>query len=92
MTNSSLGDRPDWAAQRRAAAWCIHEGRRLLRAHDMFAGEISRRDNNRIFEMGRVLIDIGRQIAMGYELDSFTRPIYVAHLRATRPRKRRHGA
>lgn len=77
----------DWSAQRRAAAWYIRAGRCLLRAHNEFADQISRHDNNRVFEMGRRLIEVGRRIAMGYALEPWTETDYRAHLKATRPKK-----
>lgn len=76
---------PDWPAARKAAAWYIREGRRLLRAHSRLSGQISRPDNKDVFEMGRRLISIGRRIAMGYELEVWTDAIYLRHLVATRP-------
>lgn len=76
---------PDWPSIRKAAAWYIREGRRLLRAHSRLSGEISRADNQDVFAMGHRLISIGRRIAMGYELDTWTDAIYVRHLAATRP-------
>lgn len=77
----------NWIKQRRAAAWYIREGRRLLRAHSEFSDAISRQDNNRVFEMGHRLIAIGRGISMGYELETWTTPAYRAHLQATRPKR-----
>ncbi len=80
----------DWAAQRRAAAWYIREGRKVLRAHERFAGQISWVDNNAQWGMGHALIAIGRRIAMGYEFAApWTGVMYWAHLKATRPRPRK---
>jgi hypothetical protein len=77
----------EWAGRRKAAAWYIRRGRELLRNRDRFDNEISRRDNNAVFSMGFKLISIGRSIAMGYELEVWTEPIYRAHLKATNPRR-----
>lgn len=74
---------------RDAAAWCIRQGRLLQRATGKLSNHISRRDNNDVFEMGRRMIAIGRRIAMGYQLDTWTDEIYLMHLKATRPRRHR---
>lgn len=74
-----------WEDQRNAAAWYIRQGRLLLQANSEFSNEISRRDNNSVYGMGERLIQIGRRIAMGYELEQWTPQIYRAHINATRP-------
>lgn len=83
----------NWQGQRRAAAWYIREGRRLKQrlhwANEEFQDHISRRDNNDQWEMGGRLIEIGRRIAMGYELETWTWPMYLWQLKATRPRRKK---
>lgn len=75
----------DFKNNRDAAAWMIKQGRKLLASNVPICKFISRIDNNATFEMGFRLIQIGRDIAMGYQ--NYTREIYKAHVRATRKRK-----
>lgn len=80
--------------QRDAAAWMICQGRALLASNLPISEYISRKHNNATFEMGFRLIEIGRMIAMGYEMDLFTRATYMAHVRATSPMRKKglpHG-
>lgn len=77
----------EFANRRDAAAWMIKQGRALLRSNVPISQFISRSDNNATFEMSFRLVDIGRKIALGYQFgdEPFTREIYKAHVRATRP-------
>lgn len=69
---------------RDAAAWMIRQGRRLLESNVPISEHISRSDNNATFEMGSKLIQIGRRIAIDYEMQTFTTATYKAHVKATR--------
>ena len=80
---------PEFKNDRDAAAWMICQGRALLASNLSISEHISRNDNNATFEMGFKLIEIGRRIAIGYEMDTFTRATYKAHVRATSPVRRR---
>lgn len=73
---------------RDAAAWMIRQGRALLQSNVPISQFISRRDNNDASTMGYQLINIGRRIAMGYEMEEFTDAIYKAHVRATSPMRK----
>lgn len=72
---------------RDAAAFMIRLGRTLLRSNLPISKFISRSDNNWCFDAGYKLIDIGRRIALGYAFGDhpYTKEIYKAHIRATRP-------
>ena len=78
------GVMPSFSSQRQAAAWLIRTGRMILRSNVPISEFISRKDNNKNFEIGFHLIECGRRVAMGYELEQFTEATYKAHLRATR--------
>ena len=75
---------PDFSSQRQAAAWLIRTGRMIVRSNVPIAPYISRRDNNKNFEIGFHLIECGRRVAIGYQFENFTDEMYRAHLRATR--------
>lgn len=72
---------------RDAAAFLIRMGRRLHQSNTPISEFISRSDNNRNFEYGYTLINMGRRVAMGYQFGDqpVTEEIYKAHIRATRP-------
>lgn len=76
--------------ERDAAAFLIHQGRRLLQSNVPISMFINRSDNNKNFETGFALIAMGRRVAMGYEFgETFTMEIYKAHIRSTRTLSRK---